>query len=103
MRTMEREHTAYADWREIYRERLTTAAEAVQAVKSGDTVVMSVLPPLTLPPALFARKDDLRDVTVRLLAPAADPGWLRMPDAATFRIEFELYVGDFARCVTDER
>ncbi len=91
------------DWQEIYQQRLTTAAEAVKAVKSGDTVVFSIFPPVTLPPALAARKDELRDVTVRLLAPANDPGWLRMPDESTFGIEFELYIGDFARFVTDER
>ena len=58
------------DWQELYRQRLTTAAEAVKAVKPGDTVVFSIFPPLTLPAPLFARKDELRDVTIRLLAPA---------------------------------
>lgn len=91
------------DWQEIYRQRLTTAADAVKNVKNGDTVVFSIFPPLTLPPALAARKDELKDVTVRLLAPASDPGWLRMPDESTFKVEFELYIGDFARFVTDER
>jgi len=91
------------DWRELYQQRLTTADHAVQSVKSGDTVVLSIFPPLTLPPALAARRDDLRDVTIRLLAPAADPGWLRMPDESVFNVEFELYIGDFARFVTDER
>src|SRR5207248_668602 len=52
---------------------------------------------------LFERKDELRDVTIRLLAPASDPGWLRMADESVFGVEFELYIGDFARFVTDER
>jgi 4-hydroxybutyrate CoA-transferase len=91
------------DWQEIYRQRLTTPAEAVKAVKSGDTVVFSLFPPITLPPALAARRDELKDVTVRLIAPASDPGWLRMPDESTFKVEFELYIGDFARFVTDEK
>lgn len=91
------------DWHDIYQQRLTTPAEAVKVVKSGDTVVCSIAPPITLPPALAARKDELRDVTIRLLAPASDPGWLRMPDESTFRIEFELYIGDFGRFVTDEK
>lgn len=91
------------DWQEIYRQRLTTPEQAVKAVKSGDTVVLSIFPPVTLPPALAARRDELRDVTIRLLAPAADPGWLRMPDESVFKVEFELYIGDFARFVTDER
>jgi 4-hydroxybutyrate CoA-transferase len=91
------------DWQEIYKQRLTTPAEAVKAIKSGDTVMVPIFPPVTLPPALAARKEELKDVRIRLLAPAADPGWLRMPDDSTFSVEFELYVGDFARVVTDER
>jgi 4-hydroxybutyrate CoA-transferase len=91
------------DWQELYQQRLTTPAEAVKAVKAGDTVVFSIFPPATLPAALAARKDELKDVTVRLLAPAGDPGWLRMPDESVFKVEFELYVGDFARFVMDEK
>jgi 4-hydroxybutyrate CoA-transferase len=91
------------DWQETYKQRLTTPQEAVKAVKSGDTVVLSIFPPVTLPPALAARKEELSDVNIRLLAPASDPGWLRMPDESTFRVEFELYIGDFARFVTDEK
>ncbi len=91
------------DWHDIYQQRLTTPAEAVKVVKPGDTVVCSIFPPLTLPPALAARKDELRDVTIRLLAPATDPGWLRLPDEDAFKVEFELYIGDFGRFVTDEK
>ena len=91
------------DWQEIYRERLTTPAEAVKAVRNGDTVMVPIFPPVTLALALAARREELKDVGIRLLAPAADPGWLRMPDESTFRVEFELYIGDFARFVMDER
>lgn len=91
------------DWQEIYRERLRTPAEAVKAVKSGDTVMVPIFPPATLPPALAARKDELRDVMIRLLAPAADPGWMRLPDETSFKVEFELYIGDYARFMMDER
>jgi 4-hydroxybutyrate CoA-transferase len=91
------------DWQEIYQQRLTTPAEAVKSVKSGDTVMIPIVPPLTLPAALAARKDELKDVMIRLLAPAADPGWLRMPDESSFKVEFELFIGDFARFVIDER
>ena len=91
------------DWREIYQQRLTTPQEAMKAVKDGDTVVVPVFPPTTLPFALAARKDELKDVTLRLLAPATDHGWLRLPDESSFKIEFELFIGDVARFVTDER
>ena len=91
------------DWQEIYRQRLTTPQDAVKVVKSGDTVMVPIFPPATLPGALAARKDELKDVMVRLLAPAADHGWLRQPDETHFKVEFELYIGDFARFVTDEK
>ncbi len=91
------------DWREIYRQRLTTPAEAVKAVKSGDTVVFPILAPPVMQFLLAARKDEVRDVTVRMLAPAIDPGWMRMPDESVFKLEFELFIGDFARFVMDER
>lgn len=90
-------------WQDIYQSRLTTAAEAARHVRSGDTVVLSIFPPVTLPPALFARRDELRDVTVRLLAPASDPGWLQPGHEDHFNIEFELYIGDFGRFATDEK
>jgi 4-hydroxybutyrate CoA-transferase len=91
------------DWQEIYRQKLTTPAEAVKVVKSGDTVMVPIFPPATLSPALAARRGELSDVTIRLLAPTGDPGWLRLPDDSAFRLEFELYIGDYARYVTDER
>lgn len=91
------------DWREIYRQRLTTPEEAVGAVKSGDTVMVPIFPPSTLPPALAARQEELNDVMIRIIAPATDPGWLRAPEGSPFSVEFELYIGDFARFVTDER
>ena len=34
------------DWREIYNQRLTTAQEAVKAVKSGDIVVHPLFGPV---------------------------------------------------------
>jgi len=91
------------DWQKIYRQRLTSPGEAVKAVKSGDTVMVPIFPPASLVLALATRRNELTDVGIRLLAPAADPGWLRMPDESVFRVEFELYIGDFARFVTDER
>jgi len=91
------------DWEGTYRSRLSGAQEAVKAVQSGDTVVYSIFPPRPLQDALFARADELSDVTLRLLAPAYDPGWLRPGAEDHFKVEYELYVGDFARFTIDER
>ncbi|MEX2236773.1 MAG: acetyl-CoA hydrolase/transferase C-terminal domain-containing protein [Dehalococcoidia bacterium] len=94
---------ATATWQEIYQSKLTTAEEAVKAVKSGDIVSVPIFPPATLVPALWGRKDELKDVTIRLLAPATDPGWLQPGHEEHFKLEFELYIGDFARFASDER
>jgi len=94
---------SHRDWRDTYESRLTTAAQAVRAVKSGDIVVYFILAPMSLQEALFARRNELSDVTVRLLAPTFDPGWFQPGSEGSFNIEFEFFIGDFARFVTDER
>ena len=55
------------DWQALYRQKLTTAEEAVKTVKSGDWVdyTWCVNHPVALDKALAARKDELRDVKVR--------------------------------------
>jgi 4-hydroxybutyrate CoA-transferase len=90
-------------WQQVYQERLVDADEAVKLVQSGDTVVFSIFPPRSLQEALHRRADELSSVTMRLLAPAFDPGWFRPGNDGRFNIEFELYIGDFARFVMDER
>ena len=52
---------------ELYQKKLTTAAEAVKAVKSGDWVDYGWCTnhPYTLDKALAARQSELRDVKVR--------------------------------------
>lgn len=54
------------DWRQIYQSRLTTAEEAVKAVKSGDGIVPShaAAEPKHLINALMARKDELEGVEI---------------------------------------
>lgn len=98
-----KEGPPYHDWRDTYESRLTTAEQAVQAVKSGDIVVYFILAPQSLQQALFARRNELSDITVRLLAPTFDPGWFQLGSEGSFTVEFEFYIGDFARFVTDER
>ena len=70
-------------WREQFRDKLVTAAEAVRRVKDGDLVRLPMgAVPVTLVNALAQRRDELRDVRVwqgasRHLAPWAngEPGW----------------------------
>ncbi len=55
------------DFQKLYREKLTTAQEAVKLVKSGDWVDYGWCTnhPVALDKALAARKDELQDVKVR--------------------------------------
>ncbi len=55
------------DYQALYQQKLTTAAQAVQVVKSGDWVDYSWCTnhPVALDKALAARKDELTDVKVR--------------------------------------
>ena len=55
------------DYQALYQQKLTTAAEAVKAVKSGDWVdyTWCTNHPVALDRALAARKDELYDVKVR--------------------------------------
>ena len=90
------------DWREDYNRKLCTADEAMQAVNRGDLVVVPIAGPRALPPALFRRGQELGAIDLRLAAPLSDPGWLQADWQEIFRIEFELFIGDFARPVVDE-
>ncbi len=89
------------DWREEYERKLTTHDEAVKRVKSGDLVVLPLAGPNALAMALAERKNELRDVTVRLASPPGDLGWYADEAAEAFKIEFELFIGDGNRQVTD--
>src|SRR5207247_3539031 len=41
-------------------------------------------------------------IDLRVGAPLTDPGWFRAGHEETFRVEFELFIGDFARPAMDE-
>src|SRR5437870_1063990 len=72
------------------------------AVQPGNLVAISIAGPRVLPGALFRRGQELGGIDLRLCAPLSDPGWLQEGWQDAFRIEFELFVGDFARPALDE-
>ncbi len=59
------------NWQAVYKDRLTTAQEAVQVVKSGDRVVLghACSEPIVLSDALISRADELTDVEIVYLVP----------------------------------
>lgn len=88
------------DWREEYKRKLVSAEEAVKVIRSGDRVVVPVAnTPQLLPPALLARKDELKDVTFHTCSPGqADLGaFFQLGLEDTFYNTVELSIGDFAR------
>jgi acyl-CoA hydrolase len=89
------------DWQEDYKRKLTTYEEAVKCVKSGDLVIMPLAGPFAFAGPLAKRRDELKDVTIRLFSPPADAGWYDEQAAAAFNIEFALFIGDANRHVTD--
>jgi len=90
------------DWREEYKRRLTSAEEAVAVVEKDDLVVIPIAGPRVLPRALFRHCQETGPIDLRLSSPLSDPGWLQAGWQDTFRLEFEVFIGDFARPVMDE-
>src|SRR5262245_41471548 len=91
------------NWQEHYQSRTVSPAEAVSHIKSDSTVAIPIFPPTTVLPALWERRESLRNVTLRLLAPATDPGWLKPGAEEHFNVEYEVYIGDFGRHAMDDR
>ena len=54
------------DWREKYKDKMTTAAEAVRHVKSGEKIIFAdwIGEPPALVDALVARYQELENVTI---------------------------------------
>jgi 4-hydroxybutyrate CoA-transferase len=91
------------DWRQEYQRKLTTADEALRCLQPGQRVALPLAGPRLLPDALFRRGKELGGLEVRLSAPRSDPGWLQPGMQDIFRVELELFIGDFARPAHDER
>jgi 4-hydroxybutyrate CoA-transferase len=89
------------DWQEHYKSRLTTYEDAVKCVKSGDLVVVPLAGPFAFATALAQRRAELEDVTVRLSSPPGDAGWYDEEGLRAFDFEYELFIGDANRHMTD--
>ena len=95
-----------SSWKSEYDGRLSSAEEAVARIQPGDVVNIPIFPPRAVCDALWARRGQLEGDAVRLQVNAAthDPGWLSAtPNALPFELDFEIFVGDFARPAHDEQ
>jgi 4-hydroxybutyrate CoA-transferase len=91
------------DWREEYKRRLCSADEAMKAVQRDDLVVVPLAGPRVLPGALFRHcTENSVSIDLRVTAPLTDPGWFQAGHEEIFRVEFELFIGDFARHAVDD-
>jgi 4-hydroxybutyrate CoA-transferase len=90
------------DSREEYQRRLCTADDAMRIVQAGDLVMIPIAGPRTLQAALYRRAQECGPIELRLAAPLTDPGWIRGERPDLFKMEFELFIGDFSRQATDE-
>lgn len=82
------------DWAEWYFARLITAEEAVKHVQSGDRVVIPIGgEPRLLPKALFARREELRNVEIFTVAPPTDFGWFNPETRGSFNVIVANFIG----------
>jgi 4-hydroxybutyrate CoA-transferase len=93
--------TPVGDWQDLYRQRLTTAADAAARVQPGDHLYVPIgQAPHALLRALVARTD-LRDVRITCL-PALDYGWFEPEVAERLSVNI-LYANPFTRDALDNR
>jgi 4-hydroxybutyrate CoA-transferase len=90
------------DWREEYNRRVMPLDEAMKAVQPPNLVMIPIAGPRVLPGGLYKRALDIGPIDLRLAAPLTDPGWIRGEHAESFKMEFELFIGDYGRQATDE-
>jgi 4-hydroxybutyrate CoA-transferase len=91
------------DWREEYKRKLGSAEDAMKAVRQDDLVAIPLAGPRVLPGALFRHcTENGVSIDLRVTTPLTDPGWFQPGHEQVFRVEFELFIGDFARHAVDE-
>ncbi|MEI7613644.1 MAG: acetyl-CoA hydrolase/transferase C-terminal domain-containing protein [Betaproteobacteria bacterium] len=92
------------DFREIYKDKLVTAEQAVQCVKSGNRVVLghACSEPSALVGALVARADELRDVEIVHMVAMGQAKYTLPEMEKSFRHN-ALFVGGSTRKAVEEK
>jgi len=91
----------YQDWRQDYQSRLKTADQAVEAIKEGDLVSITILCPAALVTAFINRAKQLGRVDFRTLAPGNPE--LFNPEIVKGEKEIEIFIGDAMRPAHDAK
>jgi 4-hydroxybutyrate CoA-transferase len=85
----------YQNWRDDYQSRLKSADQAVEAIKEGDLVAVTIVCPAPLMAAVVGRAKQLGRVDFRTLAPS-NPD-LFNPELIRGEKEIEIFIGDTMR------
>ena len=93
--------SSYDNWRDEYQSRLKTPAQAMELIKEGDLVGISILTPTALTAAFEERAKSLWRVDIRGLAPR-EPS-LYSPTGPKGEKEIELFIGDGMRPAHDAK
>ncbi|WP_322795165.1 acetyl-CoA hydrolase/transferase family protein [Tepidiforma sp.] len=91
----------YRDWRDEYRSRQKSLAEAMEVIREGDLVGVTILCPAPLVQAFVERARQLGNVSVRTLAPNNPE--LFNPELFKGEREIELFIGDAMRPAHDAK
>lgn len=91
----------YSEWRDIYQSRVKSADQAMELIKEGDLVCLTILAPGELSAAFGKRAQQLGRVDFRCLAPRE--AQLFGPDGPKGEKEIELFIGDSIRPAHDAK
>jgi 4-hydroxybutyrate CoA-transferase len=91
----------YQNWRDEYRSRQKSLTEAMEVIKEGDLVGITILCPAPLLQAFIERAKQLGNVNVRTLAPNYPD--LFNPEIFKGEREIELFIGDAMRPAHDAK
>ena len=93
------------EWKSEYKKKLVSAEEAVNVIKSGDVIQLSIpfAEPTLLYRALFDRRDELRGVKIVYDAAAENPGWLEPGTEESFTLLSSRFCGAIYRSAVQEK
>ena len=91
----------YQNWRDEYRSRQKSLSEAMEVIREGDLVGVTILCPAPLLQAFIERAKQLGNVDVRTLAPNYPD--LFNPELFKGEREIELFIGDAMRPAHDAK
>ncbi|MFC2005531.1 acetyl-CoA hydrolase/transferase family protein [Chloroflexota bacterium] len=92
------------DWEKDYKQKFTSAEEAIKVVKAGDYVAFAYGPePLTLGLALLGRGAEVGGIKILVPAPGRDFAWYDLGWENTFQIEVAHVLPITQQMMTDKR